>query len=100
MLLPPNGATVTGHAEIQARYRQIFSTTKLRLENRTAELHVSGHWAYIRGVTLGEALRVDGGAPTEINDKYLMILRRQEDASWKIARLVWSKNLPQLELMR
>ncbi len=28
MLLPPNGANVSGHAEIQARYRQIFSTTK------------------------------------------------------------------------
>lgn len=47
-------------------------------------------WAFNRGTTSGRLIWRDASKPTLLNDKYLMILRRQADKSWKIARLMWS----------
>jgi ketosteroid isomerase-like protein len=54
------------------------------------ELEVCGDWAFNRGSTRGRLIWHDGNNPTPLNDKYLMILRRQPDKGWKIARLMWS----------
>jgi uncharacterized protein (TIGR02246 family) len=92
--MPPNDNIVIGKAAIAARYKAGFARFKMEVALSSDELEVCGDWAFNRGKTNGRLIWHDGSNPTPLNDKYLMILRRQTDKSWKIARLMWS-NYPQ-----
>jgi uncharacterized protein (TIGR02246 family) len=94
MTMPPNDHIVIGKAAIAARYKAGFAKFKMEVSLTSDELEICGDWAFNRGKTNGRLIWHDGGNPTPLNDKYLMILRRQADKSWKIARLMWS-NYPQ-----
>jgi len=56
------------------------------------EINVAGNWAYGRGtydserMVKGEAVRVDG--------KFLTILKRQPDGTWRIYRDCFNSNIP------
>jgi uncharacterized protein (TIGR02246 family) len=92
--MPPNDNIVIGKAAIAARYKAGFAKFKMEVSLSSDELEVCGDWAFNRGKTSGRLIWHDGSKPTSLNDKYLMILRRQADKSWKIARLMWSKYPP------
>jgi uncharacterized protein (TIGR02246 family) len=91
--MPPNDNIVVGKAAIAARYTAGFAKFKMEVSLSSDELEVCGDWAFNRGKTNGRLLWHDGSNPTPLNDKYLMILRRQADKSWKIARLMWSSQV-------
>jgi ketosteroid isomerase-like protein/pimeloyl-ACP methyl ester carboxylesterase len=93
LLLPPAGHAVAGKAAIKERYRQGFEKARLELVFHSEETQVAGAWAFDRGLTSGRNVWRDGREPTKFEHKYLMILKRQSDGAWKIARLIWSDNL-------
>jgi ketosteroid isomerase-like protein len=88
--MPPNDNIVIGKAAIAARYKAGFAKFKMEVSLSSDELEVCDDRAFNRGKTSGRLIWHDGSNPTPLNDKYLMILRRQADKSWKIARLMWS----------
>ena len=92
LLLPPAGPAVVGKDAIKERYRQGFEKAKLEVAFHSEETHVTGDWAFDRGLTRGRNVWRDGRAPTKFEHKYLMILRRRPDGGWKIARLIWNNN--------
>jgi ketosteroid isomerase-like protein len=56
------------------------------------EVRVAGDWAYSRGTYSATLTPKAGGEPREDSGKYLTILERQSDGSWKIARDCFNSN--------
>lgn len=56
------------------------------------EIEVSGDWAFERGAYRMKLTPIGGGAPIEDEGKYLDIVRRQGDGTWKYARVSFSSN--------
>ena len=92
LLLPPNGPAIKGRSAIKQRYQQGFDKARLELKFISEETQVAGDWAFDRGLTRGRNVWRDGKAPTVFEHKYLMILKRQPDHTWKITRLIWNHN--------
>jgi ketosteroid isomerase-like protein len=91
IVLPPNQAAVQGKAAIQAWMEappplSNFQTKSLEIEGR-------GDLAYDRG-TYSLTVTPVGAAPIDVHGKFLTILRKQADGSWKILRDIWNSDLP------
>jgi uncharacterized protein (TIGR02246 family) len=92
LLLPPEGEPIAGREAIHAHYARIFETDVLEVPLSSEETVVSGDLAFNRGRTSVRATPRAGGDARETSDKYLMILRRNSDGKWKIARLIWNRS--------
>lgn len=88
LLMPPNEAPVTERAEIRKRYEDLFDNFAPDIEARIDEICVEGSLAFVRGHNGGWLVSRVGGRSRELDDVYLMVLRRGEDG-WKVARLIW-----------
>ena len=93
IFLPPNDAPTIGLAAIMMRYESLFDRFKPELVCESFETLVGRDFAIDCGVTHGRLVPRDGSEPREINDKYLMVLRRDESGDgWLISRLIWNQN--------
>ncbi len=90
ILLPPNGAPVTGKDAIRTRYQEGFRHFRFAIFSASEETHVFGDWAFDRGTTEGKTIPKADEPSRQIHDKYLMILHREPGGAWKIARLMWN----------
>ena len=63
-------------------------------ETRSEEVIVSGDWAFHRGTFTDKVTLKSGGEPIAYEGKYLWILQRQEDESWKYAVQMSNRNGP------
>lgn len=89
LLMPPNEAPVTEHTEIQKRYESLFENFAPDIEARIDEICAEGNLAFVRGHNGGWLVSRTGGRSRELDDVYLMVLRRDPGGDWKIARLMW-----------
>jgi uncharacterized protein (TIGR02246 family) len=94
MLLPPNGAQVVGKDAIRARYEEGFRQFRFAISSSSDETHVFGDLAFDRGSTAGKTVPKGSDPSRQIHDKYVMILHRERDGMWKIARLMWNSAEP------
>ena len=90
VVLPPNAPEASGHAAIEAFFRSFPPLTAFEIRN--VELEGAGDLAYQRGrysmtMTIGGAAVSDSG-------KYLEILRKQSDGSWRTLRDMFSSVIP------
>ncbi len=60
----------------------------------TEEVIVSGDWAFHRGNYTDRVTLKSGGEPIAFKGKYLWILQRQDDGSWKYAMQMSNRNGP------
>jgi uncharacterized protein (TIGR02246 family) len=89
--LPPNRAAVQGRAAIQS-WMEAFPPTS-NYQEQSVEVEGQGDLAYDRG-TYSMTVAPPGAAPIEDRGKYLFILRKQADGSWKISRAMFNSDLP------
>ena len=61
------------------------------------EIEVFGDLAFARGTYMANRSPVDGGDPVQTNGKFMTILKRQTDGSWKIYRDIFNSNVPPVE---
>jgi len=54
------------------------------------ELQVFGDWAVFRGVLVGTVTPKGGGEPMPLANKFVNVLRRESDGSWKHVWDVWN----------
>ena len=94
VLMPPNQAAVTGNQAIESWYQTTYDQFTIELTLAPDEVEVVGDWAFDRGTYMIALTPKAGGEPTEDRGKYIMILRKQVDGSWKIARDMWSSDNP------
>ena len=57
-------------------------------ELTSAEIEIAGSWTFDRGTYRFKGTPKAGGASVEDHGKYLLILKRQSDGSWKVSSAV------------
>jgi uncharacterized protein (TIGR02246 family) len=95
VVLYPNQIAVVGKAAILAYFRGFYDQyAQESFVLNSDEIRIAGKWAFDRG-TYRLAMSPRGGGPRiEDQGKYLVILERQGDGSWKVARDMDNTNRP------
>ena len=93
VLMPPNGQVVKGRTQIQAFWKELIDQG-MRVESVTSTgSAASGMLGYDSGVV---ELRFAPafGSPVMDTVKFVTILHRGPDGTWRIARDIWNSDLP------
>lgn len=85
--LPGNQPTASGRSAILKFNKDFFDQfTPGSLDLGPQETKIIGDWAFDRGTYTVMATSKAGGQPMNDQGRYLVILQRQADGSWKVAR--------------
>ena len=90
--MPPDEPPVIGKEKIRARNSAVLQKFNFDIGITNQELRTAGDWAYSRGVYRATLTPKQGGTPIAIDGKYMTILARQGDGSWKIHRDIFNSN--------
>ena len=91
VLMPPGEPNVIGQQAIRAWHEKVWMGTKYQCSGMLDEVQVFGDWALARGTFSGVETQASGAQRRETG-KFLNMIRRQADGSWKIARAIWNAN--------
>jgi uncharacterized protein (TIGR02246 family) len=95
VLMPPNGPAINGRDAIGSWNRAMSSQFRIQdYASRDDEIVVAGDWAFRRATADWTLTPTAGGPPIRDVVKFMIIYRRQQDGSWKVARDIWSSNTP------
>ncbi len=92
IVMEPYQAAVEGKQAIQAMYEGLFRNA-VKVALTPLETQVAGDWAYDRG-NYALTITPKTGKPSEESAKYLVIVKRQSDGSWKIYREIGNSSNP------
>ncbi len=90
--MPPNEPPVIGKDAIRARNKGVLDRFVFNMTITNDEVGVGGDWAFARGTYAATLSPKAGGAAVSIDGKYMTILARQPDGSWKIHRDMFNSN--------
>jgi ketosteroid isomerase-like protein len=94
VFMPMDEPTITGREAIGRHIQDFIDQSPGEIEIVPAETRVAGAWAFERGTEI-VTMRTDPGGPAATIDiKYLVILQRQPDGSWKYARYIYNLEEP------
>ena len=92
--LHPNTEIISGKQAI----REFFETGRAfglrRISFKGVETGCDGNLAYERGI-INMDIAPEGGQAMTDKGKYLVVMKRQADGSWKVAVDIWNSDLPQ-----
>ena len=91
-LMAPDQPILQGKNAVQAYYQSIFDEYETELESYYDEVEVSGNLAYGRGYAKVTLYPIAGGDSLVSTAKYLNILKKQVDGTWKTTHDVWNSN--------
>jgi uncharacterized protein (TIGR02246 family) len=92
--MAPDAPAVIGKEQIRAKYESIFPEFIFKLAIANEEVRVADDWAFSTGTYAASITPKAGGETAEIAGKYLTILERQADGSWKIVRDCFNSSVP------
>jgi uncharacterized protein (TIGR02246 family) len=92
--MPPDEPPVIGKQQIRLRNSAIAEQFTFNIEVNNEEVGVAGDWAFSRGTYSATLAPKTGGKPVYIDWKYMTILQRQLDGTWKIHRDAFNSNVP------
>ena len=92
--LPPDAPAVVGRPQIREKLRGILAQFRFDMRIHTEEVRTAGEWAYARGSYQATLVPKAGGGSIPIDGKFLTILARQADGSWRIYRDIFNSNVP------
>ena len=92
LLMAPDKPVQTGKSAVQAYYQHIFDEFETDLDSYYEEVKVSGDLAYGRGFAKVVLTPKRGGKKLESTAKYINILARQSDGTWKTTHDIWNSN--------
>ena len=84
--MPPGTPARIGKEQIRAGMKPAFDQFILKMEINYEELRTSGDLGFERGTFTETMIPRAGGETEKYNGKYLTILERQADGSWKVIR--------------
>lgn len=94
--MPPDAPPVSGKAQIREKLRGLLAQFRFEMQIHVEEAHTSGDLAFARGMYSATLVPKAGGAQIPIDGKFLTILARQPDGSWRIWRDIFNSNQPPL----
>jgi uncharacterized protein (TIGR02246 family) len=92
--LPPGEPPVVGKDQIRARNKGVVDKFTFNMSITNEEAGVAGDWAFARGRYTATLTPKKPGQAVPIDGKYMTILRRQPDGTWKIYRDIFNSNVP------
>lgn len=92
VLMAPDKPAMKGRDSVSAYYQAIFDEYHTDLESYYEEVGVDGDLAYGRGFAKVSLVPKTGGDTLLSTAKYLNILKRQADGTWKTTHDVWNGN--------
>jgi uncharacterized protein (TIGR02246 family) len=92
VLMAPGAPFVTGRAAVQAYYQKLFDAMEADLESGYVAVEVDGDLAYGQGFAKVTARPHEGGEVSVSTAKYINILKRQADGTWKTTHDIWNAN--------
>ena len=92
-ILPPNMEMVNGKQAIKAFWESAKAMGVRSMNLETVEVGIDGDLAYERGIST-VTIQPEGAQASTRRGKYLVILKRQTDGSWKLAVDIWNNDLP------
>ncbi len=90
--MAPGAPFQTGRAAVQAYYQQIFDEFETDLESGYVAVEVDGDLAYGQGFARVTVHPRSGGPAAVSTAKYINILKRQTDGTWKTTHDIWNAN--------
>ena len=94
VLMPPNQEAVAGNQAIESWFQTTFDQFTIEFTLASDELEVVGDLAFDGGSYMIALTPQADGEPMEERGKYILILRKQVDGSWKLVRDIWNSNNP------
>lgn len=92
--MPPGSPPVVGKEQIRTTMRAILDRFAFDMAVTPMEIRAAGDWAFSRGVYKATMTPRDGGRAVLVDGKYMTILQRQADGSWRIHRDIFNSNTP------
>lgn len=90
--LAPGLPAATGRENKTLAADHFFGPFNMAMTLENDEVEVMGDWAFMRGHYTLTLTPKAGGDAIKDRGKYLDLLRRQADDSWKFARLIWNSD--------
>ena len=92
--LPAHHAQIVGKDAILAYNRDFFSQMSGHISLKAEETKTAGDWGFDRGTYTMTVTPKAGGAPMNDQGKYIVIIQKQSDGSWKLTRDIDNSDLP------
>jgi uncharacterized protein (TIGR02246 family) len=92
--MPPDAPAIFGKEELRASNKPLFDNFTLEMALFPEEAQVDGDLGFARGTYTFLLTPNEGGEPLYMVGKYLTILKRQADGSWKISHDCYNSNVP------
>lgn len=90
----PNQAVLVSKEAVHTRVQPFFDQLDMEHTTTLEEVEGVGEWAFVRGTYSFRTTPKAGGETSEEIGKFIYILGRQSDGSWRIARAIWNLDLP------
>jgi len=101
IVMYPDQPPVVGRAAISEYFKGFFTEFEaLDFQLASSEIVVAGDFAYDRGTYRWKAKPKKGGPPVDDDGKYLVILRRESDGRWRVARDMDNSDRPATQATR
>jgi uncharacterized protein (TIGR02246 family) len=81
-------------AQVPAAFKSRVDANDVKMMINPLEITVAGPWAYSRGLYTQDLTNKTSGVVTHVDGKFLTILRKQADGTWKIYRDCFNSNVP------
>jgi len=88
--MPPGMAAIVGNDNIAALYAKTFAKVHSKFELKPGNIQLCGDWAFMHGAFSRADTPKAGGTVKKISGHYLLVLKKQPDGAWKIARDIWN----------
>jgi uncharacterized protein (TIGR02246 family) len=95
--LPPHRSAVIGREAIRSFVQSDFDRFTMNFADEIVEVKVAGDLAVIWSNYTVTLTATDDGESIENNGKWLIVLKRQPDGSWKFSRNIWNNDDPPTE---
>ena len=92
VMLPPGVPPVRGVDAVRATFEGMFAQVALNETWTTEEIVVAGDLAYDWSRYVVTITPLGEGEPSTDLGQNLFIARRQQDGSWRYARLIWNRD--------
>lgn len=92
LLMAPEKPAMRGKQAVQSYYQSIFDEYRPLLESHYEEVSVSGNLAYGRGFARVVLYPKSGGDSLVSTSKYINIMQKQKDGTWKTTHDIWNGN--------
>jgi uncharacterized protein (TIGR02246 family) len=92
--LPPGAPANVGKEQIRKSNGLVLDQWTFDTAVHVEEVGGSGEWAYCWGRYTQTSTAKAGGDPEYLDAKFMSILRKQPDGSWKLHRDAFNSNVP------